>query len=265
MENKIRKIIKEQIKKLSEMKVTDKDGKDVTSDMIKKIEKSLEKAGYKFTKGYTSDPDLRKDDPRYTKAEGEEEFTPDLEKDDLQRKAIKQMMDREKKKPNLKSMADIDKSDWTPDGGGGSIGYMEYEDGTEMTPQEIQDYFEVNHELYDDIMQGLYETNDPEDDEEQEEYDKGWYGESLKSLAEALGYLKEEFTSAEQFFDKMSDEEKKKVTSKWIVGGADENIIKSYKEVLNWLRTYVKQTKDLPSDESQKVLDQTIMDYVKEK
>ena len=39
MENKIRKIIKEQIKKLSEMKVTDKDGKDVTSDMIKKIEK----------------------------------------------------------------------------------------------------------------------------------------------------------------------------------------------------------------------------------
>ena len=79
------------------MKVTDKDGKDVNSDIIKKIEKSLEKAGYKFTKGYTSDPDLRKDDPRYTKAEGEEEFTPDLEKDDLQRKAIKQMMDKEKK------------------------------------------------------------------------------------------------------------------------------------------------------------------------
>ena len=85
----------------------------------------------------------------------------------------------EDKKPNLKSIADIDRSSWTPDGGGGSIGYMEYEDGTEMTPQEIQDYFEVNHELYDDIMQGLYETNDPEDDEEQEEYDKGWYGESL--------------------------------------------------------------------------------------
>ena len=69
MENKIRKIIKEQIKKLVEMKVTDKDGKDVPSDIIKKIEKSLEKSGYKFTKGYTSDPDLRKDDPRYTKAE----------------------------------------------------------------------------------------------------------------------------------------------------------------------------------------------------
>ena len=61
----------------------------------------------------------------------------------------------EDKKPNLKSIADIDRSGWTPDGGGGSIGYMEYEDGTEMTPQEIQDYFEVNHELYDDIMQGL--------------------------------------------------------------------------------------------------------------
>ena len=61
----------------------------------------------------------------------------------------------EDKKPNLKSIADVDRSSWTPDGGGGSIGYMEYEDRTEMTPQEIQDYFEVNHELYDDIMQGL--------------------------------------------------------------------------------------------------------------
>ena len=63
----------------------------------------------------------------------------------------------EDKKPNLKSIADIDRSSWTPDGGGGSIGYMEYEDGTEMTPQEIQDYFEANHELYDDIMQGIAE------------------------------------------------------------------------------------------------------------
>ena len=38
----------------------------------------------------------------------------------------------EDKKPNLKSIADIDRSSWTPDGGGGSIGYMEYEDGTAM-------------------------------------------------------------------------------------------------------------------------------------
>ena len=98
----------------------------------------------------------------------------------------------EDKKPNLKSIADVDRSGWTPDGGGGSIGYMEWEDGTEMTPQEIQDYFEANHELYDDIMQGLYETNDPEDDEEQAEYDKGWYGESLKEAASKLGYLNEE-------------------------------------------------------------------------
>jgi len=66
----------------------------------------------------------------------------------------------EDKKPNLKSIADVDRSSWTPDGGGGSIGYMEYEDGTEMTPQEIQDYFEINHELYDDIMQGLYENKE---------------------------------------------------------------------------------------------------------
>jgi len=57
----------------NEMKVTDKDGKDVTSDVIKK----LEKQGLKFTKGYTSDPDLRKDDPRYTKAEGSCGYGPD--------------------------------------------------------------------------------------------------------------------------------------------------------------------------------------------
>jgi hypothetical protein len=35
------------------------------------------------------------------------------------------------------------------------------------------------------------ETNDPEDDAEQAEYDKGWYGESLKEIAAKLGYLKE--------------------------------------------------------------------------
>jgi hypothetical protein len=61
------------------------------------------------------------------------------------------------RKVNLDSIADVDNTGWTPDGGGGSIGYAEWEDGTEMTPQEIQDYFEVNHELYDDIMQGLAE------------------------------------------------------------------------------------------------------------
>ncbi len=44
---------------LKEMKVTDKDGKDVTSDIIKKLEKSLEKSGYKITKGYSSDADIR--------------------------------------------------------------------------------------------------------------------------------------------------------------------------------------------------------------
>jgi len=43
----------------NEMKVTDKDGNDVTSDIIKKMEKSLEKAGYKITKGYSSDADIR--------------------------------------------------------------------------------------------------------------------------------------------------------------------------------------------------------------
>lgn len=93
------------------------------------------------------------------------------------------------------------------------------------------------------------------DSEEQIGYDKGWYGE---------GSINEEFTSAEQFFNKMSDEEKKEVTSKWTVGGADENIIKSYNEVLNWLRTYVRPTKNLPEKELLKVLNQEIMNYVKE-
>lgn len=72
IKNKIRKVIREQIKKLVEMKVTDKDGKDVTSDVIKAMEKRLEKQGYTFTKGRTSDPELRKDDPRYTEAEDRE-------------------------------------------------------------------------------------------------------------------------------------------------------------------------------------------------
>ena len=44
---------------IDEMKVTDKEGNDVTSDIIKKLEKSLEKSGYKITKGYSSDADIR--------------------------------------------------------------------------------------------------------------------------------------------------------------------------------------------------------------
>ncbi len=56
----------------NEMKVTDKDGNDVTSDIIKDMEKSLEDAGYKITKGYTSDPDIRKGYKNSTKSEGEE-------------------------------------------------------------------------------------------------------------------------------------------------------------------------------------------------
>ena len=37
---------------LGEMKVTDKDGNDVTSDIIKKLEKSLKKSGYTIGKTY---------------------------------------------------------------------------------------------------------------------------------------------------------------------------------------------------------------------
>ena len=47
----------------NEMKVTDKDGKDVTSDVIKSLEKSLKKSGYTIGKTYTSDPELYGDDP----------------------------------------------------------------------------------------------------------------------------------------------------------------------------------------------------------
>ena len=56
----------------NEMKVTDKDGNDVTSDIIKDMEKSLEKAGYKITKGYSSDADIRPGYKNSTKSEGEE-------------------------------------------------------------------------------------------------------------------------------------------------------------------------------------------------
>jgi hypothetical protein len=114
---------------IDEMKITDKDGKDVTSDVIKAMEKRLEKQGYKFTKGYTSDPDLRKDDPRYTKAEGE-----------------KALPDKETT------------HNWTP-----------------------------------------------EDEKEQEEYDKGWYGESLKELSVELGYLGEEESDDEKSDDEGPD------------------------------------------------------------
>ena len=44
------------------MKVIDKNtSKDITGKVIKAIEKSLIKDGYKITKAYTSDPDIRKD------------------------------------------------------------------------------------------------------------------------------------------------------------------------------------------------------------
>jgi len=45
----------------------------------------------------------------------------------------------------------------------------------------------------DKIAKITNETNNPEDDAEQAEYDKGWYGESLKEIASELGYLKEEY------------------------------------------------------------------------
>ena len=127
---------------------------------------------------------------------------------------VSMMMNKENKKPNLKSIADVDRSGWTPDGGGGSIGYMEWEDGTEMTPQEIQDYFEVNHELYDDIMQGLYKrssttpkTNDGKftDNLEKEIKDKfGEYG-SVSERKPGIYRIKFSYMRRE-FTDKVWDE-----------------------------------------------------------
>ena len=48
-------------------------------------------------------------------------------------------------------------------------------------------------EEQDEYDKGWYgeALTDKEDDAEQEEYDKGWYGESLKELSTQLGYLKE--------------------------------------------------------------------------
>ena len=87
------------------------------------------------------------------------------------------------RKPNLKSIADVDNSDWSVDGGGGSIGYLEWEDGTEMTPTEIQDYFETNHEMYDDIMQGLGETMQQGD---YSAIEQGWDGLSFDEQRELI-------------------------------------------------------------------------------
>ena len=40
--------------------VNKKTGRDVTSKVIKIIEESLEKSGFKIVNSYTSDPDIRK-------------------------------------------------------------------------------------------------------------------------------------------------------------------------------------------------------------
>jgi hypothetical protein len=113
----------------------------------------------------------------------------------------------EDKKPNLKSIADIDRSSWTPDGGGGSIGYMEYEDGTEMTPQEIQDYFEVNHELYDDIMQGLVKIKDLKEFKQPKSFDPDTISlvrEMLKAADIYHNDLVDSYDEVSSFFGKRS-------------------------------------------------------------
>ena len=67
------------------------------------------------------------------------------------------------------------------------------------------------------------ESNDPEDDEEQAEYDKGWYGESLKEAASKLGYLSEEYSKIEQEWDKLSSDEHQSIIDDVLSGEARFN------------------------------------------
>ena len=207
MEDKIRKVIKEQIKKLVEMKVTDKDGKDVTSDVIKAIEKDLEKRGLKFTKGYTSDPELRKDDPRYTKAEGLEPEDLDNPDEDLviigsgyldikskfgERPSY---TNDEYAKIGQKVVDQLHNGDKEA-----ALDFILSKINEGMSPEEWADAKEAerlaNHPEKEKIMKIRQmmdkEKEDAEFDAEQEEWDKGWYGESLKEAASKLGYLNED-------------------------------------------------------------------------
>jgi len=159
MKAKLRKLIKEEIKNIIEMKISDKDGNDVTSDIIARIERGLEKDGHTIKKSYTSDPELRL-------------------------------------KPNPET-AEIDSSSWSVDGGGGEIMSMQWENGQEMTPQQIQNWSEANPEEYDEMMYNdrVYE-NKPLSDEDQEEEDRNKEMDALddvpsglKEKATELGYL----------------------------------------------------------------------------
>ena len=101
--------IQKAIDQVKEMKVTDKDGNDVTSDIIKKLEKSLN-----ITKGYTSDPELRKDDPRYS-------AHPTTKEVDDGKGGQQNPSEDEKENDNQDDLVavfkeeDDDKKDWTPE------------------------------------------------------------------------------------------------------------------------------------------------------
>ena len=63
-----------------------------------------------------------------------------------------------------------------------------------MSPEEWADAKEkerLNQHPEKDKINKIKQMMDKEKDEEQEEYDKGWYGESLKKAASKLGYLNE--------------------------------------------------------------------------
>ena len=80
----------------------------------------------------------------------------------------------------------------------------EYEDGTPFYGDD--DDLRLEPELD--------ETNDPEDDEEQAEYDKGWYGESLKEAASELGYLKEDYKPSHRAYDVIDKSNNDKIVAK---------------------------------------------------
>ena len=102
--------IQKAIDQVKEMKVTDKDGNDVTSDIIKKLEKSLEDAGYTIKKGYSSDADIR---PGY-------KTRPTKEVDDG-KGGQQNPSEDEKENDNQNDLIavfkeeDDDKKDWTPE------------------------------------------------------------------------------------------------------------------------------------------------------
>ncbi len=128
----------------NEMKVTDKDGNDVTSDIIKKMEKSLEKAGYKITKAYTSDPDIRKGYKNSTKevddGKGGQQEPSEDEKDPRNNPDYdmdQHYMDYDLPEEKLKELAEL-------------LGYLQEEEPEDLRLEPEDDEYEDGTPFYGD-------------------------------------------------------------------------------------------------------------------